>query len=253
MAIPLKDVIKELPEHQQKNIAIRTAELIEEERKRQQLRQLFVIAREKTGQFFDKQPSLKIRNYSIPKENLTENVKRKRERLEELRQKETLTDAEMNELHPPGTYLSIHSKTLGIVNLDRAFLNFVEASSRYHHAMEHGCYMEAINLQVQYAEFWLRIYWVKKNKKGAIYDSKNKETFGTIIRKCEQLGLDLNIVKKLLDFNDARIDTVHKYMLGEIDYDSLREICILNKGLTSQVFECVMRDIAPEIFTDNTH
>lgn len=81
MAIPLKDVIKELPEHQQKQIAIRTFELIEEEkeRKRQQLRQLFVITREKTGQVlvFDKQPPIKVGYYSITKENLSENVKRK--------------------------------------------------------------------------------------------------------------------------------------------------------------------------------
>ncbi|MBW4602259.1 MAG: hypothetical protein KME29_22470 [Calothrix sp. FI2-JRJ7] len=80
MAIPLKDVIKELPEHQQKNIAIRTAELIEEEIKRQQLRQLFIITREQTGQILvadQQQPPIKVGYYSVTKENLSGNVKRK--------------------------------------------------------------------------------------------------------------------------------------------------------------------------------
>jgi hypothetical protein len=83
------------------------------------------------------------------------------ERLEELRQKEELTDTEMNELmtlSPPGTFVKAPNLIeLGVVDIARAIRNFQEGSVRSKHAMEQGCFIEVINLRVQHAEFWLRI------------------------------------------------------------------------------------------------
>ncbi|NJL63270.1 MAG: hypothetical protein HC903_17405 [Methylacidiphilales bacterium] len=51
MGISLREKIKQLPEEQQQQIAERSAELIAEEKKRQQLRQLLKIAQEQNGDF----------------------------------------------------------------------------------------------------------------------------------------------------------------------------------------------------------
>ncbi|MBW4451498.1 MAG: hypothetical protein KME55_01795 [Nostoc indistinguendum CM1-VF10] len=88
--------------------------------------------------------------------------------------------------------------------------------------------------------FRIAIYWVTKNKKGHIFDSKDKRTFGTIINDCKNLGFDPNLVTRLLGFNKARIDAVHKYLLGETDYESLKETCILYHGLDKEVGDYVM-------------
>jgi NADH:ubiquinone oxidoreductase subunit E len=54
MGISLREKIKQLPEEQQQQIAERSAELIAEEKKRQQLRQLLKIAQEQNGDFLQK-------------------------------------------------------------------------------------------------------------------------------------------------------------------------------------------------------
>ncbi|MEH2011965.1 hypothetical protein [Nostoc sp.] len=165
------------------------------------------------------------------------------EPLEELRQKEELTDAEINELEtlsPPGTFVKGPNFTsLGIVDVQRAFRNLQEGGVRCKHAMEQGCFIEVITLRVQHTELWLRMYWVIKNKKGKIFSSKDKRTFGQIIKECNALGLDPNLVTRLCDFNQARVDAVHKYILGETDYESLKEICILFQGLDKEVGDYV--------------
>ncbi len=51
MGISLREKIKQLPEEQQQQIKERSAELIAEENKRQQLRQLLKIAQEQNGDF----------------------------------------------------------------------------------------------------------------------------------------------------------------------------------------------------------
>jgi hypothetical protein len=51
MGISLKEKIKQLPPLQQKEISVRSQELIAEERTRQQLRQLFKITQDLNGQF----------------------------------------------------------------------------------------------------------------------------------------------------------------------------------------------------------
>lgn len=51
MGISLREKIKQLPPEQQKEISLRSQELIAEERTRQQLRQLFKITQELNGEF----------------------------------------------------------------------------------------------------------------------------------------------------------------------------------------------------------
>jgi hypothetical protein len=51
MGISLREKIKQLPPEQQKEISLRSQELIAEERTRQQLRQLFKITQDLNGQF----------------------------------------------------------------------------------------------------------------------------------------------------------------------------------------------------------
>ena len=171
-----------------------------------------------------------------------------KKRLEELRKKDTLTDSEMQELiqlSPPGTFkkLPVNMQALGIINLEQAWENFKEGPARSKHALENSCYLEVISLRLQHAEFWLRMFWVVKNKKGKIFDQKDKSTFGMIINDCEKLGFRPDLIKRLREFNEHRVEAIHKYLLGATSYSKLREVCETSTGLDGEVGEYVRNEI----------
>lgn len=169
------------------------------------------------------------------------------QRLEELRAKETLTDVEMQELirlSPPTTFKSgPNLLSIGVTDLEKAFENFKEGPKRSHHALQNGCYLEVISLRLQHAEFWLRIFYVAKNKKGKIFEPDDKRMFGNIINGCKQLGFSSDLTKQLKDFNHHRINAIHKYLLGETDYDELRKVCDDSNGLDGEVGKYVRDEI----------
>lgn len=166
-----------------------------------------------------------------------------KERLAELEGKETLTDAEMQELmrlKPPGSFSSgPNLLKLGVADVSIAFDNFKEGPSRAKHALENHCYLEVISLRLQHAEFWLRMFWVVKNKKGKIFETDDRRAFGAIITDCKNLGFDLDLIERLRKFNEHRINAIHKYLLGATTYEELREVCEAYTGLDGEVGEYV--------------
>ncbi len=162
--------------------------------------------------------------------------------LEELRSKETLTDKEMNDLirlSPPGSFKSgPNLKALGVADVDRAFKNLREGPERNKRALENGCYLEVISLRLQHIELWLRMFWVARNKKGKILDPNDKRTFGVVVNDCAVLGFRPDLVVRMKEFNEHRINALHKYLLGATDYVELKEVCEENTGLDMES-QCV--------------
>lgn len=173
-------------------------------------------------------------------------------RLEELKSKETLTDKEMFELmslSPPRMFSALPNMlTLGVVDIDKAFNNFKEGPERSKNALNNGCYLEVISLRLQHSDFWLRMFWVAKNKKGKIFDSDDRRTFGNLVNDCKQLGFNNELITRLVEFNDHRINAIHKYLLGATEYTELREVCEKSSGLDGEVGEYVRKEIGIPIF-----
>ncbi len=168
-------------------------------------------------------------------------------RLAELSQLETLTDAEMQELvrlRPFGTFKTPPNLlTLGVVDLDQAFLNYKEGASRSKHAYNAGCFIEVISLRLQHIDFWLRSFWVARNHKGKIFDATDKRTFGVLVTDCEKLGFDASLVQRMRSFNVSRVESIHKYLLGAIRYDDLKPVCDAHQGLDADVGNYVREQI----------
>jgi hypothetical protein len=164
-------------------------------------------------------------------------------RLEYLRTLETLTDAEMNELialSPSGIFKDGGNfADLGVVDVGRAFANLKEGAARSKHAYAHGCYIEVLSLRLQHTDLWLRMFWVWKNKKGKIFEAEDKRTFGVLIHECESLGFDKAMVVRMRDFNDSRVDAIHKYLLGVTDYLAIKLACDSHLGLDKDVGDYV--------------
>jgi hypothetical protein len=160
-------------------------------------------------------------------------------RLAELGKLETLTDAEMQELvrlRPSGTFKTgPNLLTLGVVDLEQAFLNYKEGAARSHHAYSAGCFIEVISLRLQHMDFWLRSFWVARNHKGKIFDAADKRTFGVLVTDCEKLGFEFSLVERMRSFNSARVSSIHKYLLGAIRYEDLKPVCDAHKGLDADV------------------
>ena len=174
-------------------------------------------------------------------------MKSQNERLGARKKRETLTDAEMQELiklSPGGTFKSLPNlKNLGVVDIERAFQNFKEGPDRAMHAMEKGCYIEVISLRLQHAEFWLRTFWVVKNGSGKIFGPNDKRTFGKIIEDCANLGFRQDLVDRLKKFNKDRIKAIHKYLIGATDYNKLQNVCDDSTGLDGEVGEYARQEV----------
>jgi hypothetical protein len=172
-------------------------------------------------------------------------------RLDELRGKETLTNEEMKELiklSQTGAFKKgPNMLTMGVTDVRRAFENFKEGPARTRHALENGCYLEVISLRLQHSEFWLRMFWVNKNKDRKIFDPDDKRTFGKIIQDCYDLGFRSDLIDRLRQFNQHRINAIHKYLLGFTDYDELQQVCETSKGLDGEVGEYVRNVIGISI------
>lgn len=157
------------------------------------------------------------------------------ERLYELWEKTTLTDAEMRELvqlSPKGTFKKgPNVLDLGVIDLEQFHRNITEISDRAKYALDIGCYLEVLSLRLQYYDLLLRIFWIVKNTKGKIFSSKDKRMFGELIKDCAVLGLDHSLVERLREFNRTRVDAIHKYMIGATDYNALKKQCDIHMEL----------------------
>jgi hypothetical protein len=172
----------------------------------------------------------------------------KEKRLAELKMKDTLTNAEMDELiqlSPSGTFKSgPNLLTIGVIDVDNFFRKLTEGAEISNKAFEQGFYIETISLRLQHIEIYLRMFYVVKNKNGKLIDGNtDKRTFCNFLSDCEQLDFRKDLLIELRDFNSCRIKAIHKYLLGEVSYDALQDVCLITKGLDAKVREYVLKDI----------
>ena len=147
-------------------------------------------------------------------------------------------------LSPPGSFKRLPNlMTIGIGNIDKAIKNLQEGAERSKHALKNGCFIEVISLRIQHIEFWLRFFWVAKNQKGQIYSSSDKRTFGKIIAECEKMGFKSELIMQLKKFNSDRVNAIHRYLLGAIEYNQLEQVCSDSTGLDAIVREYVTKEI----------
>ncbi len=121
--------------------------------------------------------------------------------------------------------------------------NLKEGAELSRRAYESGCYIEVISLRLQHIDFWLRAYWVARNKGGEIFDAKDKRTFRALIEDCKKLGFDEELIERMRSFNQARVDSIHKYLLGAIRYADLAAVCDNHRGLDSDVRKYVCQHV----------
>jgi hypothetical protein len=168
-------------------------------------------------------------------------------RLAELGALENLTDVEMRELirlKPPGTFKKLPNVlTIGVIDLPQATANLKEGSVRSKHAYDSGCYIEVISLRLQHMDFWLRLFWVERNAHGRIFEPSDRRTFGAVVSDCAKIHFDPMLIERIRLFNTSRVDAIHKYLLGAIRYEDLKEVCDLHRGLDSDICTYVTKQI----------
>jgi hypothetical protein len=69
-------------------------------------------------------------------------------------------------------------------------------------------------------DFLLRIYI--KTKLNISIKTYDRKPFGDLIRLAEKAGLQADLVKRLRSFNKVRIKGIHRFILGDVTYDELR-------------------------------
>lgn len=173
-------------------------------------------------------------------------------RLKELKEKETLTDAEFREmitLSPKGSFKSLpNAHKIGIFNVTDFVENFKLSQVQARMAFEQGFFIETISLIIQRIEIYLRMFVVEEITDIIEISPDDKRTFGKFIEECKKKSaFDENLLIKISNFNHARIDAVHKYILGKTKYENLRNVCIEAKSLDSEVMKYVFLKISKEI------
>ena len=76
---------------------------------------------------------------------------------------------------------------IGIIDSNQALENLSIIVERAKEALDNGFPIEFISLKIQYVEFFLRIYWVKRNPNGLKFTPSTRKFFGTLINECSFL------------------------------------------------------------------
>jgi hypothetical protein len=169
-------------------------------------------------------------------------------RLNKLKDLEILTDDQMEELGnllPKGEMKSLPNLlSIGITNLEGYIRNFQEGGNISRRAYKEGFYIETISLRLQLIELYLRMYYVAKNTSGKMIDPElDKRTFGSYINDCKNLGFDSELIDEMIEFNKHRVIVIHKFLMGEVEYSSLKDVCDTTQGLDDRVSKYVINEI----------
>ena len=115
-------------------------------------------------------------------------------------------------------------------DIDQFLKNRDELQTRLFHAMKSHCYIEVISINLQVIDYWLRIYFLNKNS-----EKKREREFGRVMDQCKELGLDKVIYDDLKTFNKIRIDSIHGYVIGKVNYTSLFDTAYSSMALMARV------------------
>jgi len=161
--------------------------------------------------------------------------------------KQGLSDAEFAELirlSPPGTFTKLPNlRFAGLHDFDQALANLVEIGERGERAFAAGFYVEVLALRSQSLELFLRLYLAAKPQAPTPVEPDDRRPLGALIDAVEKLGFDPTMVAAMKAFNRDRRAGIHRLLLGEASYDSLRGVCETSAGLTQQVVAAIAKEI----------
>jgi len=165
---------------------------------------------------------------------------------------EHLTHEQMNELikQGNGSFKKLPNVLkIGVIDVQRSANNLMGSVLKARSAYINGFYIEAISLVLQHIDFHLRMYWVIKNKKGKVFDETDKVFFGQLINNCKDVGFNNVLADKIKDFNTNRVKAIHKFALGEIEYNDLKQVCDTHRNLEVEVFNYVRDEIGVSVYS----
>lgn len=138
---------------------------------------------------------------------------------------------------------------IGIIDPIKSLDNLSIIVERAKNAFNNEYYIEFISLKIQYLEFFLRIYWVRKNPNGSVLTPETRKLFGTLINECKNYGFKQTLIDKLNDFNSGRIKAIHKYLMGGTSEEELGNVSKKYEKLGNEIQEYVLSEVGTLIHT----
>lgn len=139
--------------------------------------------------------------------------------------------------HPPGTFKLFRGAGTGAdENIEVHLKNLVDVGRRIDKAIRTECYVEVISLRIQIVDYWLRVYFVNKAMAGV----KRQREFGRLLEQCKELGFNAQLFDELKTFNLHRINAIHGYVIGKIEYNGLEKITLESKAISARTIMFVL-------------
>jgi hypothetical protein len=126
------------------------------------------------------------------------------------------------EQSPPGTFRLFRAAVGVEANIRQHLSTMDELGQRVGHAWQSGCLIEVIAIELQVIDFWLRVFL--SNTAGA--NDREGIQFGHRVQLCVDAGFDASLAKRVGSFNDGRIQAIHGYVIGTIDYQRLSSVAV---------------------------
>lgn len=144
-----------------------------------------------------------------------------------------------------------NAKNIGIIDFQKSMENMSIIVDRAKLAFENKFFTEFISLKIQFLEYYLKIYWVSKNPKNEILDENSRKFFGTLISECKNYGFDSTLIDKIEDFNNQRVQVIHKFLMGGISESEMGEVCNKYSKLGNELYQYVIKECG--IFIEDTN
>jgi hypothetical protein len=119
--------------------------------------------------------------------------------------------------------------------VEQSITNQLELVGRIEHAKASGCLIEVISLRLQYLDLWLRIFFENKPK-----DEPRQREFVRLLKQCLKQGFDKSLYDRILKFNRERVDAIHGYLIGAINYEKIASVIEESNGLSEAVAQFVV-------------
>lgn len=129
--------------------------------------------------------------------------------------------------------------------LEQSMAKLAEVSGRIQHARATNCLIEVVELRLQYMDLWLRIYF--ENTQHA--ETRPRE-FGHLLTQCRRQGLANGIYDRMRAFNRDRVNAVHGYLVGKLQYENLVAVISESDGLAEELTEFVLLHSGEEVSED---
>lgn len=133
-------------------------------------------------------------------------------------------------------------KNIGIIDIQKSIENMSIIVNRAKLALENKFFIEFISLKIQYLEYYLKIYWVSKNPNNEVLDEHSRKFFGTLINECKNYGFESVLIDKIEDFNNQRVQVIHKFLMGGISESEMEQVCNKYSKLGNELYQYVINE-----------